>query len=84
LMSRDAALLQNPGVANDVKLQAGGWILDAFESVIISEEDKAYVLLLMRMGELELTDFIQFLHAKDEEPQKPVVRRGRPPRSKSA
>jgi hypothetical protein len=80
LMSRDASLLQKDGVPNAAKLQAGGWILDAFESVIISDEDKAYCTLLMRMGELTLEDFIGFLSAFSEEPAKPVVRRGRPPR----
>jgi hypothetical protein len=80
LMSRDAALLQKEGIENAVKLQAGAWILDAFESVILSEDDKAYVTLLMRTGDLTLTDFIGFLSAFGEEPEKPVVRRGRPPR----
>jgi predicted lysophospholipase L1 biosynthesis ABC-type transport system permease subunit len=81
LMNRDAQLLQKDSVPSAAKLQAGAWILDAFESVIISEDDKAYVTLLMRTGDLTLTDFVSFLSAFSDEPVKPVVRRGRPRKS---
>jgi len=84
LMSRDAQLLAKDDVEPAAKVQAGAWILDAFESAIVQAEDKAYVLGLVRKGELELKDFLAFLTAFGEtEVKKPVVRRGRPPRSKS-
>lgn len=82
LMSRDAQLLIKDDVTPAAKVEAGGWILDTFESAIVQAEDRAYVLKLVRQGELELKDFLGFLTAfqEPEVAKKPVVRRGRPPR----
>lgn len=81
LMRRDAARMMQDSVPNDEKVEAGGWILEAFESAIVQPDDHAYVLSLMRKGELELVDFLGFLSAFTEtEPKKATVRRGRPPR----
>jgi hypothetical protein len=84
LMSRDAAILGKEDVPGGEKLQAAGWILDTFESVIVQQEDKDYILGLIRKGDVELMDLLGFVSAfsEPEVAPKPVVRRGRPPRAR--
>jgi hypothetical protein len=80
LMSRDAGRLEDDKLDVSTKLRVAGGILDMFESVIVQQEDRDYVLDLTRKGEVDLPDFLEFLTAfKQEEPQpKVVARRGRP------
>lgn len=83
LMSRDATLLGKEGVLAGRKLEAAGRIMDMFESLIVQEADKDYVMEQVVQGKLELDDFKGFVSAFQEpesEEVKPVVRRGRPPR----
>lgn len=80
LMSRDAELLGRDNVEPRQKLRAAGFIMDTFESAIVTEADREYVLGLARSGEIELEDMLVVLSAfrEEEAPVKPVVRRGRP------
>jgi hypothetical protein len=82
LMGRDAKVLGDEKADGARRLNAAGYIMDAFESAIVSQDDKDYVLGLTRQGELEIEDFVGFLSAfrAPSEDKKPVVRRGRPPR----
>lgn len=83
LMGRDAEVLDNPDADGRRKLRAAGYILDMFETAIVQQFDREYVMGLARSGDLELADFLGFLSAFEEKPaeeKKPVVRRGRPPR----
>ena len=85
LLGRDVRKLEDPNVTARDKLALASGVLDMFESVIVQPTDHEYVMTLTRKGELELEDFLEFLTAfKDKEPvevTKPVVRRGRPPKS---
>jgi hypothetical protein len=84
LMGRDAATLSKPNVEPGRKLEVAGYIMDTFESTIVQPDDKAYVISLIRQGELELQDLLGFMTAFNEDaaPKKATVRRGRPPRAK--
>lgn len=82
LMGRDASMLERTELDDRRKLRAAGDIMDMFESAIVQQVDRDYVFSLVRKGELELKDFLEFLTAFAPEPEvkKPAVRRGRPPR----
>jgi hypothetical protein len=83
LMSRDVRLAQREGVDKKERVGAIGRMFDILESVVVSPDDKEYLLDLVVKGNLELADMTPVLTAfKDEEPEqqeKPKVRRGRPP-----
>lgn len=83
IMARDASVIDSDTATGEEKLQAAGFILDMFETAIVQADDRAYALQLARLGQLELTDFMGFLSAFQDDmepaaPAKPVVRRGRP------
>lgn len=84
LLGRDAALLQKANILPSKKVEVAGYVMDAFESTIVQEDDKDYVFGLIRQGELEMTELIKFMSAfhEEEAPKKAAVRRGRPPRAK--
>jgi hypothetical protein len=80
MIARDADLLGREDVDTRRKLDAVNSVMTMFESVIVSDEDKKYVIDLTRQGELDIADFMTFLtvFADEAPPKKPVVRRGRP------
>jgi hypothetical protein len=82
LMGRDAKTLGDENADQRRRFNAAAYIMDAFESAIVTDQDKDYVLDLTRKGQLEISDFQEFLsvfHTEPTEVKKPV-RRGRPPR----
>lgn len=79
LIFREARLLQKDSVESARKLTAVGRVFDILESVVVSEDDREYLLDLTVEGNLGLSDLIGFIRvfAPDAEESKPAVRRGR-------
>jgi hypothetical protein len=81
LLARDAARLEDVTVSNRDKLSLAGGIMDMFESVIVQQQDKDFVLAETRAGRTELATFLGFLTSFQEaDAPKVTVKRGRPPR----
>lgn len=89
LLLRDAENMRREDVSLERKLKSGGYIMDIFESAIVEDADKDYVLRLVRQGDLEILDLTGMLStfAEDEQdapvPAK-VVKRGRPRKTQPA
>jgi hypothetical protein len=80
LLAREARLASREDTDGTRRFQGVGRIFDILESVVISDDDKDFLMELTVKGKLELKDLMDFVTAFDEE-QKPKVRRGRPPKN---
>jgi len=86
LLSREARLASRETTEGDRRVVAVGRIFDLLESVMVSDEDKEYLIDLIVARNLELGDLRGFITAfsdEDEPEEKPKVRRGRPPAKRS-
>ena len=81
LLSRDADKIRQDGISNSDRLRIAGRMMDVMESMVVTQEDRDYLMDLTVRGELHVQDMMDFLTAfRDEEAaEKPKVRRGRPP-----
>lgn len=81
LLSREARVAQRESSESGRRVAAIARIFDIFESVMVKEEDKEYIIDLIVARKLKLTDMNPFITAfsQDEEEEKPRVRRGRAP-----
>lgn len=81
LLAREARLLTRDGIPGERKVSGAARMFDIMESMVVSEEDREYVEDLIATGGLDLREFLGFIEAFKEEapPEKPKVRRGRPP-----
>jgi len=80
LLSREARLLDRENVDSSRKMQAVGRMFDIFESWVVSDDDREYLVDLVVQGDLELGDLIGIISVfrpDEEEQSKPTVRRGR-------
>lgn len=80
MMLRDSRRLQREDVANEEKVKATARMFNILESVVIGEADRDYLEDEIVAGKLELKDLLDFIRSFKDEQQKPVVRRGRPPK----
>jgi hypothetical protein len=83
-MAREAQLLTRPeGVDVQRKLLAITRLMDILESAVVQAVDRQYVIDLSLKGDLEVGDLMKVITIFAEvEPTKPVVRRGRPPKTR--
>jgi hypothetical protein len=81
-LNREAILLSR-GELPEGRVKTGmRRVLDVLESQVVQDLDREYLLDLVALGDLELSDLMGFVKAfRDEavEPEKPKVRRGRRP-----
>lgn len=87
IMGRDLLRMEEATTSPREKLEIAGYIMDMFESAIVEDADRKYVLHLTRLGEVELADYLGFLQAFRDEPNRATKRaaavRGRRPARKS-
>lgn len=84
LLGREARLLAQDRVDGDRKLKAAGTMMDLFEAAIVQEEDVDFVRDMVVKGKVDLKVLLSFLAVFQPEPDKPRVRRGRPPKRAAA
>ncbi len=86
LMAREVRMLTREGVDGARRLDAVARMFSILESVVVRPEDRAYMDDLIVEGKLdlrELTGFVTVFFNEDAVPEKPKVRRGRPPIKRS-
>lgn len=86
LLARELLLLRKASTDSFRKAQAAGRVFDIMESVVVSEEDREFLMDLNSRGDLRLLDMMGALSvwADEEQPESAgprVVRRGRPRRT---
>ena len=92
LMGREAQRVQR-ALKNDTiskeqipnMLNSMATVLDILETRVVSEEDREYLIDLMKAGDLEIHDLSPIISAfasEEEAPKKTVVRRGRTNRTR--
>jgi BioD-like phosphotransacetylase family protein len=80
LMAREAKILQRDDVGGERKMTATAHMFDMLETMVVTEEDREYLLQLIIDGNLELKELMGFISVFTEDDEaKPKVRRGRPP-----
>lgn len=80
LLARETRLAQKEATDRGRRLEAIGRVFDILESVVISPDDKDFLMEQTVAGDLELADLTTFLSAfNEDEDEKPKVRRGRAP-----
>lgn len=86
LLSRDAEKLRQDSTSDHDRLRIAGRMMDVMESMVVTQEDRDYLMELTVQGELHVSDMVNMLAAfRDEEVEtKPKVRRGRPPGKRTA
>ena len=85
MLTREAQILsREDSVDLQRRLLAATRLVDILESAIVQTVDRQYVTDLSIKGELELSDLTGLVTAfvPEPEPAKPVVRRGRPPKTR--
>lgn len=86
LLARELLLVRKPTADPFRRVQAVARVFDILESVVVSEEDREYLIELNMTGDLRMIDMMNCLSVwSDEEQPKSqgpaVVRRGRPRRT---
>jgi hypothetical protein len=79
---RHSRILQKADVSNEVKLDSVDRIFKILKTMVVQQEDRDYLIDKEEAGEISLRDLMAFINAfkgEDKEPEKPKVRRGRPP-----
>ena len=79
-LMRFAKILQSDSVAVEQKLDVIPKMMDVIHSIIQAPEDLVYLEGLELAGQLSINDYLEVVRAFQDEPTKPAVRRGRPPR----
>lgn len=84
MLTREAQVLSREDSDLPRRLLAATRLVDILESAIVQTVDRQYVTDLSIKGELELSDLtgLVTVFAAEPEPAKPVVRRGRPPKTR--
>jgi len=79
-LMRHTRILQSDNVAIPQKLDSVERMALILDKMIVQQEDRDFLTGLEEEGDLELKDRLQFIGAfEEQEPEKPKVRRGRPP-----
>lgn len=81
-LMRHSRILQKSDVPNDAKMDSVDRIFKILKTMVVQPEDQAYLVDKEEAGEISLRDLMAFINAfkdEDREPEKPKVRRGRPP-----
>lgn len=80
-LMRHSRILQKDDVPIPAKLDSVERMFTILKSMVVQPSDDVYLTELEEAGEIELKDLMGFITAFDgpEQPEKPKVRRGRPP-----
>lgn len=76
MLGREARMLQSASVDGQRKIQSAGRILDILESAVVQQEDRDWLMDLVTVGDLELSDMSNVVKAFMEPDKKAAVRRG--------
>lgn len=80
LLAREAKVIQRPD--RDRQMDAAARMFNILESAVVQDSDREFLLDEITIGKIELKDILTFISVFSEEeegPEKPKVRRGRPP-----
>lgn len=78
-LMRHARILQKEDVSIPTKLESVERMFTILKKMVVQDSDRDYLTDLEEDGEIELKDLMAFMTAFEGEPEKPKVRRGRPP-----
>lgn len=79
-LMRHSRILQKDDVAIPQKLDSVERMFAILKTMVVQPSDRDYLTELEEAGEIELKDLMAFITAfENAEPEKPKVRRGRPP-----
>jgi hypothetical protein len=84
LLGRETQLLVKESTPSERKLKATGILMDLLEAAIVQEEDVEYIRDMIIKGKVDLKIMLTFVSVFKDEPDKPRVRRGRPPKRATA
>lgn len=78
-LMRHARILQKDNVDIPTKLDSVERMFTILKKMVVQQLDQDFLTGLEEDGEIELKDLMAFITAFEGEPEKPKVRRGRPP-----
>lgn len=81
LLAREAKILKRTDMDGIRKMDATSRIFDILETAVVQQEDRDYLIDLTVAGDLTMGDLLEFVTVFATDPEKPKVRRGRPPRT---
>ncbi len=86
LLARELLLVRKPTADPFRRVQATARVFDILESIVVSDEDREYLMDLNVAGKLRMTDMMECLSvwADEDQPKSTgpaMVRRGRPRRA---
>lgn len=83
---RHAKILEKDGIDMEQKVDSADRMFAILNTVITDPDDQAYLTKMEEEGTIELKDLMVFINGQEEgaEPEKPKVRRGRPPKRVAA
>jgi hypothetical protein len=83
---RHAKILEKDGIDKEQKVDSADRMFAILNTVVTDPDDRAYLTKMEEEGKVELKDLLVFITGADEdsEPEKPKVRRGRPPKRVAA
>jgi hypothetical protein len=83
---RHAKILEKDGIDMEQKLDSAERMFGILATIVVDPEDRSYLTKLEEDGTIELKDLLVFINGQedDSEPEKPKVRRGRPPKRVAA
>jgi len=83
---RHAKILEKEDIDMEQKVDSADRMFAILNTVVTNPEDRAYLTRMEEEGKIELRDLLVFITGQDEnsEPEKPKVRRGRPPKRVAA
>lgn len=78
-MLRHAKILEKDGIDLEQKIDSADRMFAILSTIVINPDDRAYLTEMEETGKIELKDLMGFITPGDDsdEPEKPVVRRGR-------
>lgn len=82
---RHAKILEKDGIDMEQKLDSAERMFSILATIVVDPEDRSYLTKLEEDGTIELKDLLVFINGQESaEPEKPKVRRGRPPKPRAA
>jgi len=82
---RHAKILEKDGIDKEQKLDSAERMFTILNTIVTDPDDQAYLTKMEEEGKVELKDLLVFINGQeDSEPEKPKVRRGRPPKRVAA
>lgn len=83
---RHAKILEKDDIDKEQKLDSAERMFSILNTIVTDPGDRAYLTKIEEEGKIELKDLLVFINGQedDSEPEKPKVRRGRPPRRVAA